>query len=226
MFMEWKNGAGLAEFYDKDTQTKIQIQGPIKMVLLDILSTAKGWDDANKASLIANEVHNPATEQMVVKSYYSENGQKKSLKLVEGFWKKDIKDKFPLLNFYQSIYGVMEYEGEVRLVNLKVSGSGLASIFDAKLRPADGFLVTFAKGEAQKQGKANWFSLVVSKETEVPANLDQRAADYYPILKAYLAQYKNKANETLAQEVVQDEAKLDLDRQVFEMEEPTVIMPF
>jgi hypothetical protein len=188
IFLEWKAGEGVFEFYDKELQEKVKIDKPIRFILLDSLATCRGWDSQNEAALIGTEVRNPATDRITLRSYYTENGEKRRQKLVEGLWKTDIKDNYPV-DYYQSLYATLEVGDDLLLANIKVGRSGLSSLIKAKLKADDTFLITFSKGEEQKNGAAKWRALKIEKETTLPDGWEEQATSHYKELQAYLSQY-------------------------------------
>lgn len=205
LFLEWKAGDGVFEYYDRELQDKIRIDQPIRFVLLDSLATCRGWDSQNGAALVGTEVRNPATDKITLRSYYTENGEKKSQKLIEGLWKTEIKDKYPV-DYCQSLYATLEMGDDLMLANIRVGRSGLSDLIKAKLKAIDSFLITFSRGEKQKNGAANWHSLKIAKETTLPEGWEEQATHHYKELQNYLNQYLAPRQSEEPPEVELDEA--------------------
>jgi hypothetical protein len=219
-FLKWSNGSGEISYYDKEKKENIIIGNNISFLLLDQLSTAKGWDSQNESAIIGTEVRNPAFEPIILRSYKDGN----SNQIVKGIWKTEIKDKYPV-DFYASLYIVTIINSKPVLANLQIKGACLADLFEAKLKSVDGFYINFKKGEQQKNGVAKWFSLSVSKTIEVPKIIDDLAVGYYNQLQDYLDQYlaKKQVSEEAPdpeypaelEEITLDEAIPDMKGQEF-----------
>lgn len=192
-FLKWNNGSGEITYYDKEKgkvdkeKGKVNLGNNISFLLLDQLSTAKGWDQINETNIIGTEVRNPQFEPIILRSY--KDG--KASQVAKGIWKTEIKDKYPV-DFYASLYIITIIDEKPVLANLQVKGACLASLFVAKLRSVDEFWITFKKGEEQKNGMAKWFDLTIQKTTEVPKIVNDVSLDYYNELQDYLEQYLSK----------------------------------
>ena len=98
-FLKWSNGSGEISYYDKETKENVILGNNISFLLLDQLSTARGWDTETESAIVGTEVRNPAFEPMALRSYKEGN----SKQIAKGIWKTKLKDQYPV-DFYASLY--------------------------------------------------------------------------------------------------------------------------
>lgn len=124
----WAGGGdqGYVEWYDKDTKENRMTSPPFTFLLLDELSTVKGWHEASESSIYANEVRDLRQETLVVKSF-------KGGELASGLY-ADIRDKIVAKggHYHASVY-IAYKDGEVlRLGNLGLKGAALSAWMEFK----------------------------------------------------------------------------------------------
>lgn len=192
-FIEWKSGQGEFIFFDKNKNSKVSLGSDIHCLVLSQMSTVRGWTTADKKkksnALISNEVANTKTQDFVVREYGTgPTGENVSSVVVTGNWVQDIRGKFPV-KFYSSLYGVCVIDGVDRLVNIRIGGTGLSSLIKAKIRPEDGFVVSFKKGEANTTGMVTYHELDISQSSDVNPELTKNVMAHYKTLNDYLNQY-------------------------------------
>lgn len=115
MFLEWKSKEKTWSYWDKDAEERRTIPFNTPFVVLDILSTAVGYDKPKKVGFWANEVRD-TKHKLVIQS---KNGV-----LAEGPW-KEVKGAHRSLKFASSVYAFAKINGEPMLVNFKISGCAL-----------------------------------------------------------------------------------------------------
>lgn len=84
-WFEWDGSEGQVRYYDKDEKKNIVVGADFSFILLDRLSTVKGWSDKMESGIYANEVKDTRAESLVVK--YFKGGV-----IAEGFYAQ-IKDR-------------------------------------------------------------------------------------------------------------------------------------
>lgn len=86
-WFEWAGGSdgGFVRWYDKDAKAQVKVEGVFTFLLLDELSTVKGWHEPSESAIYANAVRDLRQEVLVVKSF--EGGE-----LASGLY-ADIKDR-------------------------------------------------------------------------------------------------------------------------------------
>jgi hypothetical protein len=119
----WAGGGdqGYIEWYDKDAKQNVKVDGPFTFLLLDELSTVKGWHEASESSIYANEVRDLRQETLVVKSF-------KGGELAAGLY-ADIRDKIVAKggHYHGSVYIAYKEGEELRLGNLGLKGAALSA---------------------------------------------------------------------------------------------------
>jgi hypothetical protein len=68
-WFEWNSETGGVRYYDKDAKTNVDVPLPFAFILLDQLSTVKGWHDASASGIYANEVRDVSQDVLIVKAF-------------------------------------------------------------------------------------------------------------------------------------------------------------
>jgi len=68
-WFEWSGGDGAIRYYDKAEKRNIGYGDKFTFILLDQLSTIKGWHDSSQSSIYSNEVKDTRAQPFVVKSF-------------------------------------------------------------------------------------------------------------------------------------------------------------
>lgn len=124
----WAGGGdqGYVEWYDKEAKTKRKVDGAFTFLLLDELSTVKGWHEASESSIYANEVRDLRQETLVVKSF-------KGGELAAGLY-ADIRDKIVAKggHYHGSVYITYKEGDELKIGNLGLKGAALSAWMEFK----------------------------------------------------------------------------------------------
>ncbi len=196
-WFEWAGGddGGFVRWYDKDAKKDVKIEGPFTFLMLDELSSVKGWHEPSESSIYANEVRDLRQEALVVKSF-------KGGELASGLY-SDIKDRIVAKggHYHGSIYVAYKEGEELRLGNLGLKGAALGAWMEFKKaaptkKNGDGksvkayFVdaVTVAGFTAEKKGGTN-YRVPVFKLKEVGEATNQQAIAIDAELQAFLAEY-------------------------------------
>jgi hypothetical protein len=70
-WFEWAGGdnGGFIRWYNKDTKENVKAPEPFVFLLLDELSTVKGWHEPSESGIYANEVRDTRQEALTVRSF-------------------------------------------------------------------------------------------------------------------------------------------------------------
>lgn len=127
-WFEWAGGkdGGFLRYYDKEKGENVKVELPFGFLLLDELSTVRGWNDASESAIYANEVHVLQRDQLTVKAF-------KGGDLVSGLY-ADIKDRVRALggHYAQSIYIAYKDGGELKIGNLSLKGAAAGAWMEFK----------------------------------------------------------------------------------------------
>jgi hypothetical protein len=126
-WFEWAGGSdgGYVRYYDKDTKQQVKVE-PFAFLLLDELSSVKGWHEPSESAIYANEVRDLRQETLVVKSF-------KGGELASGLY-ADIKDKVVAKggHYHASIYIAYKDGDEYKIGNLGLKGAASGAWMDFK----------------------------------------------------------------------------------------------
>lgn len=205
-WFEWAGGddGGFVKWYDKEAETERKVELPFTFLLLDELSTVKGFHDPSESRIFANEVRDTRQEVLVVRSF-------KGGEIASGRY-ADIKDRLAAVGgqYASSLYVGFKDGDQLRLGNLVLKGAAAGAWMDFKRnapskKTADGKsvrafyvdAVRIASYEEGKKGKIVFrtptFSLApVSDDTNaqaaaLDAELQTFLADYLKRPKAEAA---------------------------------------
>lgn len=201
-FFEWNGEHGNVSYYDKIEKKKIAIQLPFIFLVLDTLSTVKGWSEGLKQGIYSNEVRNTLEEPLSVKVFDTIKP------IAEGFY-REIRDKVIVAggHFVSSIYiAYKDDEGKLVLANIQFKGAGLNAWveFSSKKRnEIDNGAVVINGRKEGKKGSIKFFTptfqiIKVSEET------NKAAFDIDVELQKYLTSYLARKKKTVVEEVEQE----------------------
>lgn len=127
-WFEWAGGAdgGFVRWYDKDAKQHQKINGPFTFLLLDELSTVKGWHDPSESGIYANEVRDIRQDVFVVKAF-------KGGELASGLYPA-IKDRIKAQggHYCASLYIAYKDGEELRLGNMTLKGASSSAWMEFK----------------------------------------------------------------------------------------------
>jgi len=191
-FIEWKNGS--FSYYDKVQEKRIDLGHKITFMVLDSLSTVKGWDDKSGSKIYSNEVRSIAKDVLNVKSF-------KGGDLISGLY-KDIKDRIKALGgmYFSSIYVATKIDGEVVMGNLHLKGAALQVWSDFNKENRDDILnkaVSVHAKEERKKGATKW-EVPMFKIIDITEKSNEEANALDVVLQDYLTEYfsGNKTTST------------------------------
>lgn len=127
-WFQWAGGdeGGYVKWYDKEAKTDRKLEGPFAFLLLDELSSVKGWHEPSESSIYANEVRDLRQDALVVKSF-------KGGELASGLY-TSIKDRIVAKggHYHGSIYIAFKEGDELKLGNLGLKGAALGAWMEFK----------------------------------------------------------------------------------------------
>ncbi len=124
----WAGGGdqGYVEWYDKDTRQNVRVDGAFTFLLLDELSTVKGWHEASESGIYANEVRDLRSDALLVKSF-------KGGEIASGLY-TSIRDTVVAKggHYHGSIYIAYKDGEQLKLGNLGLKGAALSAWMEFK----------------------------------------------------------------------------------------------
>ena len=127
-WFEWAGGndGGFIRWYDKDAKTSVKAALPFTFLLLDELSTVKGWHDPSESGIYANEVRDTRQDVLVVRSF-------KGGELASGIY-KSIKDRVAAHggHYCASLYIAYKDDEGLQIGNLSLKGAAASAWMEFK----------------------------------------------------------------------------------------------
>lgn len=196
-WFEWSAGAndGFIRWYDRDAKRQVQTDLPFTFLLLDELSTVKGWHDASESGIYANEVRDTRQEVLVVRAF-------KGGDIATGIYSA-IKDRVSASggHYCASLYIAYKDAGELRIGNLMLKGASAGAWMefkrqcpskkDANGKSLRGYYVdavTISASEQRKKGGTT-FRVPVFSLSSVSAETQALAVALDEELQSYLNEY-------------------------------------
>lgn len=216
-WFEWAGGddGGYIRWYDKDAGKHVKVALPFTFLLLDELSTVKGWHDPSESGIYSNEVRDTRQDVLVVRAF-------KGGELASGVY-KSISDRIKAQggHYCASLYLAYKEGDELRIGNLSLKGAAAGTWMEFKKaapakKDANGksqrayFVdaVTISDFDQMKKGATVYrvpkFAL---KPTSAETNLQAVALDAE--LQAFLADYLKRPKAEAAPAVNEDAAPAD-----------------
>lgn len=157
-YYEFKGDKGIFQYYDKEQGKNIELIAPAYFIVLDQLSTVKGYSDHYASGIYANEVHSLINETLRVKSF------KGGLSITGRY--ADIKDEVKSEGgkFTKSVYALMINEDKsTEIVNFQFSGAALSSWFEFKFSQQMHIVCITGDNTREKKGSINFFKPIFKR---------------------------------------------------------------
>lgn len=122
-WFEWNGEQGIVRYYDKEAKANVDIGSDFTFMLLDELSTVKGWHDPSQSGIYANEVKDTSHDTLLVKAFKAPGP------LAEGVY-REIKDRVNTAGgrFHASCYIAFKNgHDDLSIGNLRLRGAALGA---------------------------------------------------------------------------------------------------
>lgn len=211
-FLSWKSNDKCFSYYDKDSETNVSIPLPFKFLVLDELSSVKGWSDSLSGSIISNEVKFISKEPITAKCYHKNlKGEKVTTEIAKGLY-KDIKEKVNSsgAKYHKSIYIMLE---DGTLANIQLKGASVQKWGEftqkTKNRLPDEWIVV-DKALDGKKGAVNFTTPDFKFLKSLSEEESQQADECFNVLESYLKTYLAKSEPAIEEiEVIDEEEIID-----------------
>lgn len=199
-WFEWNGENGVVRYYDKDAKKNIDVPLPFTFMLLDQLSSVRGWHEASKSGIYSNEVKDTRQETMLVRC--------KVGTLAEGVY-RDIKDRVNTIggSFNANCYLAFKNGGsDLSIGCLRFKGSALGAWMDfckanrSALYTDAIRIVSYTEG---KKGRIT-FRVPVFAVASVAEDTNERARELDAELQDYLETYLARRTNERAQPPADD----------------------
>lgn len=186
-FIEWSGSEGKFKFYDKDKKESVFIELPFTFLVLDRLSTCKGWNESDKIGYWSNEVRNTKTDLITVRS---KNGI-----VMTGVYEQ-VKEKLSSkgLDYIQSVYVCIKEGKDYIMANLQLKGSALGPFIEFSNQNNINEIAIQVKSFTNEKKGATKYMAPVYSAIKVAEATNQIALDMDKELQEYLSVYLSKNN--------------------------------
>lgn len=208
-FLEWKSDDKCFAYWDKEKKENVQLQLPLKFVILEHYHTVKGWNDASASGIYSNEVLFTGSEEMTVKSF-------KGGEIAKGVY-KDIKVKVNAAGgkYHRSIYAVTK---DLEIINISLKGASVRSYSDFIEKESDRIFTTnwieVSGFEEGKKGSIKYTTPIFKKSDAIKDV--SKIQPFAETLQNYMNDYMNVSKERVNSEVdkyesskVEDDGEID-----------------
>lgn len=182
---QWSGKNGTVSYCDKEKKQTIETTLPFGFILLDELSTIKGWHDASDSGISSNEVRNMRLDPLAVRSL-------KGGELANGLY-ADIKDRITAVggHYVTNLYIAAKIDGTLKLASLQLGGSALSSWFEFRKAAGPALYTGAIQINGFKEGKkgAVTFKTPSFKAAPLSAESNEQALDLDRQLQAFLTDY-------------------------------------
>lgn len=183
IFVEWSGSKGCLKYFDKtrgDKGEEVFIKLPFRFLVLDKLSTVKGFSDADNSGFWANEVRNVTTDPLTVRT-------KKGI--VWGGLYKNMNLTGAV--YCQSVYIAFYNEkGDLEIGNFQIYGAAIGPWIDFnKGKDIYKYAVSITGVTEAKKGNNTYYVPVFAGTTEIKPETEAKAIELDKELQNYMESY-------------------------------------
>lgn len=171
-WIEWDGSNGGFRHYDRDGKQNILIPDGFTFILLDELSTVKGWHDASDSGIFANEVRDTKQETLIVKAF-------KGGTIAEGLYQK-IRDRVNAAggSFVMNLYVAFKGDsGSLAIGSVQFKGAALSAWLEFRKQNRNDLYKKAVRVKGNTEGKKgkitfrtpNFFLTEITPETDAQA---------------------------------------------------------
>lgn len=192
-YYEWVGSKGCLKYFDKskgENGEQVLVNLPFTFLVLDRLSSIKGFSDADQSGFWSNEIRDIKRDTLNVRT-------KKGL-VASGTYSSLV----PILNqgacYNQSVYIAIKEKEDFIIANLAIHGSAIGEwIKICKGKDIYKYAITIASATPMKKGATNYFTPVFKLNPKITEQAENRCIQLDKELQEYLKAYfnKNKAEE-------------------------------
>ena len=195
-WFEWSGSDGSIRYYDKRDKRNVTIDLPFTFMLLDQLSTVKGWHDQSESGIYSNEVKDTRAETLVVKAF-------KGGILAEGFYSQ-IRDRVAAQggHYVSNLYIAYRGETELQIGSLQFKGAALGAWMEFQKQSGKDIYkrAVVIDGYTEGQKGRVVFRVPKFRLKDVSEETNDQATELDRQLQTYLASYFKRARtEQVAQ---------------------------
>jgi hypothetical protein len=191
-FIEFKGDSGIFRYWDKSLEKNVELESPIKFIVLDELSTITGFNDFTQSGVFSNEIRSLKHNILKVRTF-------KGKVSVSGIY-EDIKSDIQGMGgkFTKSVYVALVNGDEVELANFQLKGASFKAWIDKEINTQLVGVLIENYSDAKK-GKVS-YKVPVYASFEIPEALMKKAVEMDKMLQEYLGEYIANNEEVVEKE--------------------------
>jgi hypothetical protein len=182
VYMQFKPGAGVFSFYDKENDEDVEMDD-VEIVILDVLASITGWFESNDVGtqISSNMVKSINTDELVVRANKNKNFSSAKT-LFKGVYNRDTKQDIAEFGgkYTTNIICLANIEGEWKMTRIELTGYAVKTWTDFTAEyPYEGYLnfsIVLGRTETKKKGRVK-FHGVTFDTTEITPELDAMALE-------------------------------------------------
>jgi hypothetical protein len=180
-FFEWSSQDKTVKWYDKEAKQNVLMQLPFTFIVLDMLSTVKGFSDADGGGIWSNEVRDTRKDILTVRT-------KRGIK-AQGLWKEDIKNSVEGARYCRSVYiAFKDDDGDLVIGNIQMQGSANSAWIEfSRNTKIYGVGIQITGSVEQKKGATTYyepvFQVIEANEATIAeaVELDKELQEYLAV---------------------------------------------
>lgn len=192
-FFKWKGGDGKLVYWDKEQEKEVTVSLPFKFVVLDQLTTIRGWSDKYEGQIFSNEVRSTKRDILYVRA--------KGGDIASGTY-ENAKDAIKSAGgkYARSVYIAFEDDGTYKIGNITWAGASVTDWFDMMKRVDVGAtgVVLASASNPQKKGATTFF-VPVFDSWSIPADTFEVAVELDRELQKFLDEKLSKDNNSVVE---------------------------
>jgi hypothetical protein len=205
-FFNWNGDTGGFRYFDKSLGEKgerVSVPLPFSFMVLDTLSTIKGYNDFEKSGYWSNEIRDIKRDILTVKS--------KSGTISKGTYEQVITDRACSgAKYCQSVYVAIKIDGEMKIANIQMLGAALGSWIDfRKKNNIYSGAITVDSFVEGKKGKTV-YQIPVFRSIPCSDDSNTVATDLDKQLQEYLKGYFERTGEKIAETHLDEKVTVDV----------------
>lgn len=200
-FISFKAEENKFVYWNKDEEKNIEIPLPVYFIVLDELTTIRGYHPASNSGIYSNEVKFLNDEILNVKSF------KGNLNIVGKY--NDIKDSIKANGgkYAKSVYAALMIDkNTIEMVNFNFGGSACSAWIEKKFN-TEKFGVVIKETMIEEGKKGSYYIPIFGKLNFPEGELLQKAIEMDRQLQNYLKAYRNIKNEEIESTNYNDQMK-------------------
>jgi len=211
-FFDWNSDDSCFKYFDKTLGTpdkdgkvkgeNVNVKLPFTFLVLDVLTTIKGYNEPEGKSYWSNEIRDTRTDILVVKS-------KSGVEATGTYAQVKAKLANSGAKYVQSVYIAYKEGKELVIANIQMKGASGSAFMDfAKDNKIYECAITVRKSIPKKKGRNN-YTEPVFEATKITEATNEQAKELDKKLQEYLTACfaRNASNPTPAEEVKSEPAK-------------------